>query len=252
VDTVYKHVIAWSTTLASAGFSVPKWKLHRRICMSGKAMLRQVLREPGQKSRRPNIEKLEKEHDANFQRASRNLILLPGAIDLLRFLDRHKVRWAIATTGNLAQTKRMLQNLTLPEPAVVVTGDDVRKAKPSLDIFVLAAEKLGLAIADCIVVGDSVGDMLAAGRRGALGSANRHEGQATRHNYAAFLVFLTLAPACFLSIADPLALGCTRGASLATETLTSSTGRTFCHLSISGLISAFNSDKSTGTLRAVV
>ncbi|MFZ1009513.1 MAG: HAD family hydrolase [Candidatus Sulfotelmatobacter sp.] len=169
VDTVYEHVIAWSTTLASAGFTVPKWMLHRRIGMSGKSMLRQVLREQRQKSRRPNIEKLETEHDANFRRASRNPVLLPGAIDLLRFLDRHKVRWAIATTGNLPQTKRMLQKLKLPEPAVVVTGDDVRKAKPSPDVFVLAAEKLGLAIADCIVVGDSVWDMLAAGRKGALG-----------------------------------------------------------------------------------
>jgi HAD superfamily hydrolase (TIGR01509 family) len=168
VDTVYEHVIAWSTTLASAGFSVPKWMLHRRIGMSGKSMLRQVLREQRQKSR-PNIGKLEKEHDANFRRASRNPVLLPGASDLLKFLNRHELRWAIATTGNLTQTKRMLQKLKLPVPAVVVTGDDVRKAKPAPDVFVLAAEILGAPIADCIVVGDSVWDMLAAGRKGALG-----------------------------------------------------------------------------------
>lgn len=169
VDTVYEHVTAWSSALAKSGLSVPKWTLHRRIGMSGKSMLRQVLQEQHQAKRHLNIEKLEKDHDANFRRVSRNPALLPGAVDLLRFLDRHRVRWAIATTGNFAQTKRILTKLKLPEPAVLVTGDDVRKAKPSPDVFVLAAERLGVAIADCVVVGDSIWDMLAAGRKGALG-----------------------------------------------------------------------------------
>jgi beta-phosphoglucomutase-like phosphatase (HAD superfamily) len=52
---------------------------------------------------------------------------------------------------------------------VVITGDDVIKAKPSPDVFVLAAKRLGVLIENCIVVGDSPWDMLAAGRRRALG-----------------------------------------------------------------------------------
>jgi phosphoglycolate phosphatase-like HAD superfamily hydrolase len=45
----------------------------------------------------------------------------------------------------------------------------VIKTKPSPDVFVLAAKRLGMPIEDCIVVGDSPWDMLAAGRRRALG-----------------------------------------------------------------------------------
>jgi phosphoglycolate phosphatase-like HAD superfamily hydrolase len=45
----------------------------------------------------------------------------------------------------------------------------VIKAKPSPDVFVLAAKRLGVPIEDCIVVGDNPWDMLAAGRRRALG-----------------------------------------------------------------------------------
>ena len=52
---------------------------------------------------------------------------------------------------------------------MVITGDDVIKAKPSPDVFVLAAKRLGVPIENCIVVGDSPWDMLAAGRRRALG-----------------------------------------------------------------------------------
>jgi len=63
----------------------------------------------------------------------------------------------------------LLQKLNLPSRSPILTGDDVDKAKPSPDIFAAAAQALNLAITDCIVVGDSIWDLLAAGRSGALG-----------------------------------------------------------------------------------
>jgi beta-phosphoglucomutase-like phosphatase (HAD superfamily) len=50
-----------------------------------------------------------------------------------------------------------------------VTRDDVNRAKPSPDIFAAAARLLNVAISNCIVVGDSVWDLLAAVRQSALG-----------------------------------------------------------------------------------
>jgi HAD superfamily hydrolase (TIGR01509 family) len=94
--------------------------------------------------------------------------VLPGSQQLLNHLTRNHVPWAIATTGNQKQTKRLLQNLRLPRNTVIVTGDDVAQAKPSPDIFLLAAEKLQSPLEDCVVVGDAIWDMLAAGRRRAL------------------------------------------------------------------------------------
>jgi HAD superfamily hydrolase (TIGR01509 family) len=84
-------------------------------------------------------------------------------------LSGQGVSWAIATTGNKQQTQRLLKHLSLPKNAVVVTGDDVAQAKPSPDIFLAAAERLSVPMENCVVVGDSVWDMLAAGRRRALG-----------------------------------------------------------------------------------
>ena len=75
---------------------------------------------------------------------------------------------AIATTGGKDQTGRLLEKLNIPAKTIVVTGDDVAKAKPSPDVFVAAATRLNVPIDRCIVVGDSVWDMLAAGRRRAL------------------------------------------------------------------------------------
>jgi phosphoglycolate phosphatase-like HAD superfamily hydrolase len=84
-------------------------------------------------------------------------------------LSQSRIRWAIATTGNRKQATRLLRDLKVPPHTVVITGDDVIKAKPSPDVFVLAAKRLGVPIGNCIVAGDSPWDMLAAGRRRALG-----------------------------------------------------------------------------------
>jgi HAD superfamily hydrolase (TIGR01509 family) len=96
---------------------------------------------------------------------------LPGANELLKHLARQQVRIAIATTGGQAQTSGLLKRLELPRRIEIVTGDDVERAKPSPDIFVAAAQRLRVAIGDCIVVGDSAWDMLAAVRKSALGVA---------------------------------------------------------------------------------
>lgn len=168
VDTAYQHVIAWSAALKSAGIVVPEWKIHRRIGMSGRSLVRQVLREHPAHHPHLDSKRLEKKHDAFFRKSMNSVQPLPGAHELLRHLTRIGVRWAIATTGGKEQTHRLLRKLRIPAKAVVVTGDDVAKAKPSPDVFVTAASRLGVAVERCVVVGDSIWDMLAAGRRRAL------------------------------------------------------------------------------------
>lgn len=171
IDSNYQHVASWSEVLRSAGIVIPSWKIHRRIGMSGKSFLRELLRElPGGKHNL-NLEQLEKKHDAIFRRSISHLSPLPGANRLLKHLAAHKIRIAIATTGGTTQTALLLKRLQLPHGVEIVTGEDVKKAKPSPDIFVSAAQGLGVPIGDCIVVGDSSWDMLAAGRKSALGVA---------------------------------------------------------------------------------
>ena len=168
LDTAYRHVTAWASALRDAGVLVPEWKIHRRIGMNGRALVRQLIREHGSHSSRIDVERLEKTHDTVFNRSISFIQPLPGAQKLLRHLTKSGVRWAIATAGGKQQTKKLLRRLPIPTKTVVVTGDDVAKAKPSPDVFVSAADRLGVPVEDCVVVGDSVWDMLAAGRRRAL------------------------------------------------------------------------------------
>lgn len=193
IDSVYDHVEAWSTALKSFGLVLPKWKLHRRIGMSGESFLQELLRENGTRTRleKSEIQELEKLHDSEFSKRKPALELLPGAQDLLTHLNSIKVRWAIATTGNKKQTMRLLELLTIPKNVPIITGDDVNKTKPSPDAFVLAAKRLGVAMEDTIVVGDSVWDLLAAVRRRALGVGllTGGYGQAELERAGAFRVY---------------------------------------------------------------
>jgi phosphoglycolate phosphatase-like HAD superfamily hydrolase len=50
----------------------------------------------------------------------------------------------------------------------VITRDQVQYAKPNPDLFLAAAQQLGVEIAASVVVGDSVWDLLAARRARAL------------------------------------------------------------------------------------
>ena len=50
-----------------------------------------------------------------------------------------------------------------------MTRDQVKYAKPDPDLFLAAAERLGVPIETAVVIGDSIWDMLAARRCRALG-----------------------------------------------------------------------------------
>ena len=63
----------------------------------------------------------------------------------------------------------MIKPLHIPAKAPVITADHVEKAKPDPDVFLMAAQRLGVELTDCIVVGDSVWDILGARRAKALG-----------------------------------------------------------------------------------
>ena len=168
VDSVYQHVQAWTQTLESVGIVIPGWKIHRRIGMSGKSFVQELLRETGSR-RRVDLEQLEHRHDLKFSRLVSSVQTLPGSDRLLAHLSRNKVRTAIATTGGQAQASVLLKKLKIPKEFPFLRGTMWRRRSRLPDVFVAAAQRLNVAISDCIVVGDSVWDLLAAGRKSALG-----------------------------------------------------------------------------------
>ena len=169
IDSVYQHVVAWRAALAGIGIDLSVWRIHRRIGMSGGMMVSALLRETGRVLSKADIERLQEAHKAEYQAQVDTVRPLPGASDLLRTLTGAGVKWAIATSGYAATARSALTLLGLPEDTPMITRDRVRHAKPDPDLFLAAAAELGVEPRHAMVVGDSVWDLLAARRAGALG-----------------------------------------------------------------------------------
>jgi len=116
-----------------------------------------------------DAERLQRFHAEAYARFVSQVRPLPGARELLERLARLKVPHAIATSGRLESASPALKILGISEHCPVITRDLVRHAKPDPDLFLAAAEKLGVSIHQSVVIGDSVWDLLAARRARALG-----------------------------------------------------------------------------------
>jgi len=170
VDSVYQHVLAWREALEQAGISLAVWRIHRRIGMSGGLFVNALLRETGQPVTVEQTERLRRWHAEAYARLVGQVRPLPGARELVEYLSRARVPWAIATSGWSESAQPALDLLGLTNAGVpLITRDQVRRAKPDPDLFLAAARALGRPIETAVVVGDSVWDLLAARRARALG-----------------------------------------------------------------------------------
>jgi len=162
-------VLAWREALEAEGINLSVWRIHRRIGMSGGLFTNMLLRETGVEFDQQRIERLQRLHADAYKRNCSNIRPLPGARALLDALTNAEIPWAIATSGRLETAGSVLETLGVDlSRTPVVTRDHVKYAKPEPDLFLAAAQRLGVGIETASVVGDSVWDMLAARRARAL------------------------------------------------------------------------------------
>ena len=93
----------------------------------------------------------------------------PGLYELLDNLDSRGIPYAVATSTLQENARWRLQNIgVLDRLKGLVTGDMVTVGKPEPEIFLRAAELLGLPPEQCLVLEDSPHGILAAFRAGCL------------------------------------------------------------------------------------
>src|SRR3954469_20164164 len=148
VDSVYQHVLAWREARAAVGIEVAVWTIHRRIGMSGGLMANAILRETGHAVTPDEAGRLLRLHAEAYARLANLIRPLPGARELLAYLTEAGVPWAIATSGRIESARPTLEALGVPARGPGVPRHQVAHAKPDPDLFLAAAERLGVAIGD--------------------------------------------------------------------------------------------------------
>jgi HAD superfamily hydrolase (TIGR01509 family) len=138
--------------------------------MSGGLFARMLTTETGLQLDEGQLDRVRALHARYYIERAGSIEPQPGARELLAYLTDARIPWAIATSGRMETAGPLIARLGVdPAKVPVVTRDQVGNAKPDPDLFITAAQRLGTAIEDAWVVGDSVWDLLAARRARALG-----------------------------------------------------------------------------------
>jgi beta-phosphoglucomutase len=176
VDTAKYHYLAWKRLANENGFDFTKEDNERLKGVSRMRSL-EILLEIG------GVTRTEAEKEAMAARKNTWYVeylqkmgtseILPGAVDYLRFLRKEGVKTALGSASKNAGLIMDRLDIT-PLFDAIIDGNKVSKAKPDPEVFLRAAEELGIPPEHCVVFEDAEAGIEAAlrGGMGCVGIGN--------------------------------------------------------------------------------
>ena len=164
-DTAPYHFKAWQEVFQKRGVSFTEEDFRRNFGQRNDTIIRNVLGDGVSPS---EIDTIAGEKERDFrQRVSQHIKPLPGAIKLLKLLGKHGFKIALASSAPIENIRLVTQGLGINNCFhSIVSGRDVAEGKPNPQVFLLAAQKLGVKPKNCIVIEDAVAGISAAKRAG--------------------------------------------------------------------------------------
>jgi len=164
VDTAPFHFQAWQELFQSLGKGFADVDFRRTFGLRNDAILRDILGE----LTAAEVERLAQRKEELYRdKVEGRVTAIPGAIDLLRRLQRRGSKIAIVSSTPRENVRVVLRSLGLEGAfEAVVAEEDAPKGKPDPQGFLLAAEKLGVEAGECVVIEDAPGGVEAAKRAG--------------------------------------------------------------------------------------
>lgn len=162
IDTESLAITSGMAAFAGAGFPVDEGFLHSLIGTDEPTAATRILLHLPE----VDLAAVNSRWSAGFKAlVDLGLVLKPGVRDLLDQLS-HLPRALVTSSGRVAAHHKLGLVGLAGDFAAVVTLDDVTRAKPAPDPYLLAAEMLGVAPARCLVFEDSEPGAEAAHRAG--------------------------------------------------------------------------------------
>jgi 16S rRNA pseudouridine516 synthase len=115
-----------------------------------------------------SIEKMKQDwHEMAVDKYAHEIELKPGVIHFLKQLREAGIKTGIATSNSKALVGHLADHLGLYDYIdVILTGDEVSEGKPSPEIYLKTAEKLGVDPRKCLVFEDVPAGILAGKNAG--------------------------------------------------------------------------------------
>ncbi len=163
------HWRAWRETMREAGVEITESQFLASFGQRNDAILSKWL---GAQASADRIREIGEAKEALYRRfiQDEGIAPLPGAAEWVRRLGRAHWRQAIASSAPRLNVEVMTRVLGFQDSMGALVGaEDVQRGKPDPDVFLAAADKLGVAPERCVVVEDAAAGVEAA-RRGGMRS----------------------------------------------------------------------------------
>lgn len=164
VDSRDAHFAAWRELFSELGVLFSAEDFLMTFGMNNAATIRGVL---GDSLGHDDVERLSQRKEAAFRDAIRGRVkALPGAIEAVERFHRSGLRQAIASSAPPENLELIVGELRARRYFGALVSGAALPAKPAPDVFLAAAESLGLAAHDCTVIEDAVHGVEGARRAG--------------------------------------------------------------------------------------
>ena len=166
VDTAKYHYLAWRNLANSLGFDFTE---EQNEYLKGVSRVKslEILLEIGnvnlpEDKKRALLDEKNNEYLEYVNKMTPDEIL-PGVLSVLDFLDKKGVKFALGSASKNASL--ILEKVGLLDRfCALVDGNDVSKAKPDPEVFLIGASKLKKDPENCIVVEDAIAGIQAANK----------------------------------------------------------------------------------------
>ena len=166
VDSEEYHWLSWRDTMSAHGLAITHAQFLETFGQRNDAILSRWL---GPDATPEKIQEIGDAKEALYRQLvrERGLQPLPGAKEWVERLHREGWLQAIASSAPRANVETVLEVTSLfRDFEAIVSAEDVTAGKPDPQVFLKAAEKLGVPPARCIVVEDAAAGVEAARRAG--------------------------------------------------------------------------------------
>lgn len=164
VDTAKYHYLAWKKLANQLGFEFTEEQNELFKGVSRKRCLEILLEIGKREATQEEFDKWMIDKNVDYLDFIRNMDaseILPDVPKILEYLKENNIPIALGSASKNA--KPILEKVgLLPYFDAIVDGNHVTKAKPNPEVFLLAAQQLGVNANDCVVFEDAVAGIQAA------------------------------------------------------------------------------------------
>ncbi len=163
-DSSEPHYQSWREAFAARGVNYTKEQFTSFFGMRDDLIIRRLLGPVPDDEVRAIEDQKEQRYRELVKGKAR---VFPGVVPLLTAMKKNNFKTALGTSAPMANVEAVIPELGLVRFFdAIVSGQDVSEGKPSPEIYLLAAERLGARPSQCVVFEDSPHGVEAAKRAG--------------------------------------------------------------------------------------